>query len=328
MWSDTPNPAIGKVSLFSRRIEKDDMKEPESSGSSVELTTVRHLDTESLGMLIAIVDCGGFTAAAERVGRTQSAVSARIAQLEENLGVRLLERSRRGISLTETGERLVAHARRLLAFESEALSDLMGGTPEGSVRLGMPDDYVDAYFTPTIARFTAAYPRVEISIRCDLSKNLEPEVERGHLDVALFTRDSARPAGELLKREKLLWLAARGHRPERNEPLPLALFPTGCRARPHIAAALEKAGMPWRVACTSSSQGGIHSAVDTGLCVTALPECAAPPEWRRLGTAEGLPPLPDIEVGLLLARAASPAARRLAETLRAALAMPTAVAAA
>ncbi|QIB32999.1 LysR substrate-binding domain-containing protein [Ancylobacter pratisalsi] len=288
---------------------------------------MRHLDTESLGMLIAIVDSGGFTAAAERVGRTQSAVSARIAQLESNLGVRLLERSRRGISLTETGERLVAHARRLLAFESEALADLKGGTPEGSVRIGMPDDYVDAYFTPTIARFAAAYPRVEISIRCDLSKNLEPEVERGQLDVALFTRDLARPTGELLKREKLLWLAARGHRPERNDPLPLALFPTGCRARPHIAAALDKAGLNWRVACTSSSQGGIHAAVETGLCVTAFAECAAPPEWRRLGPAEGLPALPDMEIGLVLAPAASAAARRLAEVLRAGLSMPMAMAA-
>ncbi|MDF2620871.1 MAG: transcriptional regulator, LysR family [Xanthobacteraceae bacterium] len=289
---------------------------------------MRHLDTESLGMLIAIVDTGGFTAAAERVGRTQSAVSARIAQLEDSLGVRLLERSRRGISLTETGERLVAHARRLLSYESEALADLKGGTPEGSVRLGMPDDYVDAYLTPTIARFAAAYPRVEISIRSDLSKNIEPEVERGHIDVALLTRDHSRPTGELLKREKLLWLAARGHRPEKNDPLPLALFPTGCRARPHISAALDKAGLSWRVACTSSSQGGIAAAIETGLCITAMPECAAPPEWRRLGAAEGLPPLPDIEIGLLLAPAASAAARRLAEMLRGALAMPSVVAAA
>ncbi len=289
---------------------------------------MRHLDTESLGMLIAIVDTGGFTAAAERVGRTQSAVSARIAQLEDSLGVRLLERSRRGISLTETGERLVAHARRLLSYESEALADLKGGTPEGSVRLGMPDDYVDAYLTPTIARFAAAYPRVEISIRSDLSKNIEPEVERGHIDVALLTRDHSRPTGELLKREKLLWLAARGHRPEKNDPLPLALFPTGCRARPHISAALDKAGLSWRVACTSSSQGGIAAAIETGLCITAMPECAAPSEWRRLGAAEGLPPLPDIEIGLLLAPAASSAARRLAEMLRGALAMPSVVAAA
>ena len=289
---------------------------------------MRHLDTESLGMLIAIVDSGGFTAAAERVGRTQSAVSARIAQLEESLGVRLLERSRRGISLTESGERLVAHARRLLAFESEALADLKGGTPEGNVRIGMPDDYVDAYFTPTIARFAAAYPRVEISIRCDLSKVLEPEVERGQIDVALFTRDASRPSGELLKREKLVWLAARGHRPERNDPLPLALFPTGCRARPHIAAALDAAGKRWRVACTSSSQGGIHSAIETGLCITALPECAAPSDWRRLGAADGLPPLPDLEVGLLVAPGASAAARRLADTLRTAMAAPLAVEAA
>ncbi|MBS7541540.1 LysR substrate-binding domain-containing protein [Ancylobacter oerskovii] len=289
---------------------------------------MRHLDTESLGMLIAVVDNGGFTAAAERVGRTQSAVSARIAQLEENLGVRLLERSRRGISLTETGERLVAHARRMLAFESEALADLKGGTPEGNVRLGMPDDYVDAYFTPVISRFAAAYPRVEISIRCDLSKTLEPEVERGQIDVALFTRDLNRPTGELLKREKLLWLAARGHRPERQDPLPLALFPTGCRARPHIAAALDTAGLRWRVACTSSSQGGIYSAVETGLCLTAMAECAAPPEWRRLGAADGLPPLPDLEIGLLLSPNASTAARRLADTLRSSFATPSVVAAA
>lgn len=290
---------------------------------------MRHLDTESLGMLIAIVDNGGFTAAAERVGRTQSAVSARIAQLEENLGVRLLERSRRGISLTETGERLVAHARRMLAFESEALADLKGGAPEGSVRLGMPEEFVAAYFSPAIARFSATYPRVEVSVRCDLSKLLEPEVERGQIDVALVIRDLNRPTGELLKREKLLWLAARGHRPERHDPLPLALSPTGCRVRPHISTALDGAGRSWRVACTSSTQGGIIAAVEAGLSVTALPECAAPSDWRRLGPADGMPPLPDMQVALLLSPNASVAARRLAETFRAAVAgSPSAVEAA
>ena len=80
-----------------------------------------HYDLAALGMLVAVAETGGFTAASARLGRTQSAISVRIQDLESQLGHKLLERSRRGVTPTDAGERLIAHARRLLAVEREAL---------------------------------------------------------------------------------------------------------------------------------------------------------------------------------------------------------------
>ncbi len=117
-----------------------------------------HFDLAALDMLVAVVESGGFTAAGARLGRTQSAISVRIQDLETQLGHRLLERSRRGVVPTPAGERLLAHARRLLAIQREALDDLGGSSASGRLRIGIPDDYVDAFLRPLIARFAAEHP--------------------------------------------------------------------------------------------------------------------------------------------------------------------------
>jgi DNA-binding transcriptional LysR family regulator len=103
-----------------------------------------HLDLDALAMLVAVAETGGFTAAGQKLGRTQSAVSGRIQDLEATLGKQLLERSRRGVMPTEAGERLLAQARRLLAIEREARAELDGDKAVGRLRVGLPDDYVDA----------------------------------------------------------------------------------------------------------------------------------------------------------------------------------------
>ena len=241
-----------------------------------------HFDLAALGMLVAVAETGGFTAASARLGRTQSAISVRIQDLESQLGHKLLERSRRGVTPTDAGERLIAHARRLLAVEREALADLAGETPTGRLRIGVPDDYMDAYLRPLIARFAVEHPKVELEVHCDLSKRIEPAVAAGELDLAVITQDPGRPKGERLRRETLVWVAGRGHRPELEETLPLGLFNEGCRARPRILAALEAAERPHRLVFSSSHMAGLLSAVEAGLCVTAITESAIPAGLRRL----------------------------------------------
>lgn len=275
-----------------------------------------HFDLAALGMLVAVAETGGFTAASARLGRTQSAISVRIQDLENQLGHKLLERSRRGVTPTDAGERLIAHARRLLAVEREALADLAGDTPSGRLRIGIPDDYMDGYLRPLIARFAAEHPKVELEVRCDLSKRIEPALLAGEFDLAVVTQDPNRPLGEMLRREPLVWVAARGHRPELQETLPLALFAEGCRARPRILAALNTAGKAYRLVFSSSHTSGVLSAVEAGFCVTAMTETAVPPSLRRLGPAEGLPPLFDLSVALIMAPHPDLAARRFADALR------------
>lgn len=275
-----------------------------------------HFDLAALGMLVAVAETGGFTAAGARLGRTQSAVSVRIQDLETQLGHKLLERSRRGVVPTDAGERLIAHARRLLAIEREALAELGGDSASGRLRIGIPDDYMDAYLRPLIARFAAEHPKVELELRCDLSKNIEPALAAGEFDLAVVTQDPKRPVGEVLRREPLVWVAGRGHRPELQETLPLALFAEGCRARPRILAALGTAGKPYRLVFSCSHTSGVISAVEAGFCVTAITESAVPPSLRRLGAAEDLPPLFDLSVGLIIGPQPNLAARRFADALR------------
>jgi DNA-binding transcriptional LysR family regulator len=267
-----------------------------------------HFDLAALGMLVAVAETGGFTAASARLGRTQSAISVRIQDLENQLGHKLLERSRRGVTPTDAG--------RLLAVEREALADLAGETPSGRLRIGIPDDYMDGYLRPLIARFAAEHPKVELEVRCDLSKRIEPALLAGEFDLAVVTQDPNRPLGEMLRREPLVWVAARGHRPELQETLPLALFAEGCRARPRILAALSTAGKAYRLVFSSSHTSGVLSAVEAGFCVTAMTESAVPPSLRRLGMAEGLPPLFELSVGLIMAPHPDLAARRFADALR------------
>ncbi|WP_353181132.1 LysR family transcriptional regulator [Bosea sp. (in: a-proteobacteria)] len=275
-----------------------------------------HFDLAALGMLVAVAEAGGFTAASARLGRTQSAISVRIQELERQLGHKLLERSRRGVTPTDAGERLIAHARRLLAVEREALADLGGETPSGRLRIGVPDDYMDAYLRPLIARFAVEHPKVELEVHCDLSKWIEPALKAGELDLAVVSQDPSRPVGEVLRREPMIWVAARGHRPELQETLPLALFSEGCRARSRILAALNGAGKAYRLVFSCSHTSGVLSAVEGGFCVTAITESAVPPSLRRLGAAEGLPPLFELTVGLLMAPRPGPAAQRFADALR------------
>src|SRR6476469_6710360 len=99
------------------------------------------LDLELLRSFVSVVDSGGFTRAGERVHRTQSTVSQQIKRLEEDVGQPLLIRSGKDVTPTEAGERLLAYARRLLAIAEEARDALARPDNEGTVRLGVPEDF-------------------------------------------------------------------------------------------------------------------------------------------------------------------------------------------
>ncbi len=103
------------------------------------------LDTDQLRSFLAIVDLGSFTRAAERVNKTQSAVSMHIRRLEEQLGCALFAKQGRGARLTREGEDLIAYARRIVEAEASAVAALSRKGLRGAVRLGIPDDYAEAY---------------------------------------------------------------------------------------------------------------------------------------------------------------------------------------
>lgn len=258
----------------------------------------RPLDLVVLNTFVSVVDRGGFTAAAEQLNMAQSTVSAHMRRLEETLNCRLLQRGQKAATPTPSGERLLAHARQMLRQNALAWQDLHERRLGGAVRLGIPDDYV-VYLPDALSEFEALFPGVELEVRCGLSIDLVQDVKTGALDLAIATRQPSSPGGEVLRREPMVWAGAAGYDTHHRSPLPLAVSREGvCIFRERAIAALDAAGIDWRIAYASPSLSGLSAAVRAGLALTVLTPSMLGPELRVLSTNEGLPDLQDIEITL------------------------------
>jgi len=259
------------------------------------------LDLVLLQSFVAVVDCAGFSAAARRLSLTQSAVSGHIRRLEDAIGAPLLARAPQGVALTAMGEQLLDHARRLLEQNDMAWESLRGQEVSGTLRLGVPDDYAP-YLVEVLAEFATRHPAVDLELVGGMSVDLAERVRRNRLDLALVNRPiAAAGGGEVLRRESLAWVASRLYSPETLRPLPLAVSPrdSGCLFRQAALAALDEAGIPWRVIHASATMTGLALAVDAGLGVAIMTPRMVPASMRIVSPDDaGLPPLPQVDLVL------------------------------
>lgn len=256
------------------------------------------LDLLLLRSFVAVIDCGSIQLAAARVGRSQSAVSMQIRRLEEDVGRPLFQREGRNLRPNPAGEDLLLHARRLLRLSDEALASLRRPEAAGVVRLGMPEDYAAHLLAPTLARFAREFPLAEIELTFDSSPALLRLAEAGKLDLALVTREPRQPFA-VLRRERFVWAAAPDHGAWLRDPLPVALFEAGDIARRLAVEALQAADRRYRVVSSSHSLLGLIAVAQAGLAVVGLVESCLPPGLVRVGEAEGLPPLPVLDLSLV-----------------------------
>lgn len=257
------------------------------------------LDLDQLQTFIAIADSGSFTRAAETIFKTQSAVSMQMRRLEERIDKPLFERDGRNNRLTEDGQKLLIYARRMLRLSHEAIASFDDQQLEGHIRIGMPDDYADRFLPEIMARFSRSNPRIELSVVCEPSINLNELIKKGELDIALVTQcDQVRPS-EILRTEPLLWVSSASHNIHEAEVLPLAVGRTTCVWRRSAIHALVEAQRDYRILFTSWSASVLSAAVLAGLAVAVLPECALRPGMRVLTEAEGFVQLPKFGIGIL-----------------------------
>jgi DNA-binding transcriptional LysR family regulator len=272
------------------------------------------LELDLLQTLVAIVESGSFASAALRIHRTQSAVSMQMRRLELIAGKPIFDRDGRRARLTPAGETLLAYARRILKLQTEAFSILGDAELAGTVRLGTPDDYVEALLPGILMRFAADHPQVEVMLRCEPSADLRKLVMSGELDLALVTKSPAWNDVEQLRREPLVWVASTEFNPQ-TDPIPVALFQPGCTTRDLALKALAKSGRTYRIAYTSPNLSGLLAVVRAGLAVTAVARCSVPHDLEILGVSDNLPKLPEIEIGILKAQRYSKPAIALAECI-------------
>ena len=156
------------------------------------------IDVDQLRTFIAIAETGSFTKAAEVVNKTQSAVSMQMKRLEERIDRPIFARDGRASKLTEDGQRLLDYARRIVKLNVETIAAFSDAELSGRVRLGVPDDYADRYLPEIMARFSRAYPGVELSVICEPSVDLLERIDANELDLAIITNcESKRAVGNL-----------------------------------------------------------------------------------------------------------------------------------
>lgn len=148
------------------------------------------LDADDLILFARVIEAGSFSRAAERSGLPKSTVSRRVSALEAALGERLLTRTTRQLRITEFGEGILEHARRLLEeLESaRALAQHRQATPQGVLRASLPPDFfLDLDLLPFLLEFAERYPAVQLEL--DLSpRRVDLVAERFDLAIRVAAR--------------------------------------------------------------------------------------------------------------------------------------------
>ncbi|MBM6447970.1 LysR substrate-binding domain-containing protein [Pseudomonas mohnii] len=252
-------------------------------------------DLDVLRTFVTGVEFNSFAKAADRLGRSTSAVSAQLKKLEEQVGTPVLTKSGRGLALTPTGETLLSHARRLLELNDGIFQTLHESQTAGTVRLGLQEDFGEHFLSDILRRFVQTYPRVNLEVRIARNAELLALVESADLDLAL-TWDTGHlsPYATRLGETQMHWIGARDMpllAALDDSSLPLIMFDAPCVLRSAATQALDAAQIPWRIALTSPSVGGIWAAVAAGLGLTLRTRIGLP---SHLTVVSGLPPVPSL----------------------------------
>jgi len=280
------------------------------------------LELDVLRTFVAIAETKSFSLAANAVFRTPSAVSMQIKKLEEMLGRAMFVRDARSVSLTPDGEVLLGYARRMLAINREAVSKFVVPEISGVVHLGSPDDIGEKVMPAVLKRFSRTHPGISVDTVIDQSVNLRRRLEERHLDITLITcsADAMPECAELMKTEPLVWCGAKGGSAHMCRPLPISVWEEGCAWRAGAIEGLEQAGIDYRVAYMSAHGAGQRAAILSDLAIAPMPKSCVGEDFVILGECDGLPPVGDYSVAMIVRPDADTAVLAAADHIRAAFA--------
>ena len=253
-------------------------------------------DLNDLALFAAVVSGGGFSAAARALGAPKSRVSRRVAALEAQLGVRLIERSTRRFKVTDVGQDVYRHARAALT-EAEAVDEVvqrLTAEPQGLVRISCPLD-ADRLLGEALPAFLASHPRLRVQV---IVTNRRVDLIEEGVDVAIRVRQRLdtdadlqvkiiAEAGELLVASPA-FVAAHG---QPRTPAEIAAFPTlGHTDRPGldrwtlVNAEGEETAVAHEPRLSAGAFPILREAAIGGLGIAKLPEysCREPIEDGRL----------------------------------------------
>ena len=249
------------------------------------------LDVKRMRVLKEVAAHGSFSAAAESLAYTQSAVSQQIAALERETGAVLVERNARGVRLTDAGRALVTHTEAILArlADAEAELEAIAGLRGGRLRLVAFPSAAASIMPPAIARFRAAHPGVELTLEPEEPQDGLARLRAGEADIALTIEAPNRREPDdgierrLLLDDPLFVALPIGHPLAHKQNLKLAdladeswmLGSTDrCPDSQILLRACERAGFEPTIAFHSDDYLAIQGFVAAGVGVCLLPDLA------------------------------------------------------
>lgn len=282
---------------------------------------MRNIPTDLLRTFLAVIDLQSHTRAAEQLGRSQPAISLQMKRLQDLLDVALFSKEA-SARPTEAGDLVATYARQMLTLNDELVLRLSRRDRQGSVRIGIPNDYADHFLPRLMPKLAQAGLDFRFEVVCDLSHVLLQGLRQGLFDIVVaMTADGPAEGAFQTWTEALAWV---GPRTEADMPLPpgpvsgptpaptpaeggnlrIICYPEGCLYRRAMLSALQREGRGFELVYTSPSLAGIGAAVASGFGHTALARRLVPPGLAALDDHPGLPRLGDVRVGIYLAREA------------------------
>jgi DNA-binding transcriptional LysR family regulator len=258
----------------------------------------RDIDIALLRAFVAVVETGSVTGAAALLNLTQAAVSQQLKRLEELFGTELFERHHKRLALKPNGERLIAHAQRLIGINDEVWGAMSAPAYEGEVRLGVPTDIVGTFLPPILKGFDKAWPRVRVQLKCSTTPQLLEALQHGNIDMTLTTEQRCRAHGETLMEDDLVWVGATNGTAHLRNPLPVSLGRETCEFRPSVLKALREAGRDWRPVC-EAGMDALKASIDADIAVGPFLRRTIP-DYLRVMKDQELPPLPKFLINMYL----------------------------
>ena len=255
-------------------------------------------DPQLLATFLAVEQTGSFTRAAARLGVQQPTVSQHIRRLERQVGRTLVLRDTHSVALTADGEAMAGFARNILAASEQAAAYFSGDRPSGRLRIGIADDLALTRLPQILRDFRRDNPLVDFDLRVDQSGLLHQRLERDRLDVFIGKRPSGEQRGQLVKRERMVWVGTPGTKIDPTRPLPLVVYPMPSISRTEMHHALSRVQVPFRGACVCYGVNGLIAAVAAGIGISAMAASLVPAQLTTLGAHHRLPELGTIDLVL------------------------------
>ncbi len=238
-------------------------------------------DLRDVEIVQDIVRAGGFRAAAQKYGMSQSAISNRISGLEKRLGIKLFDRENRQVRLTPVGRRFLAEAGRMLATRDQVVQNLTNAAGlSGTVRIGVAETIVHTILTGMLNQLKLRHETVRFELSVDTSEELSRRLLHDEIDVAILLRGSLpeTAVGTPLGPNPLGWYCATGmalpHHPLTLAELaqyPIVTFPKSTRPYRDIERLLGVPSIPVPELHGSASLSTIRHLVADGFGIGVLP---------------------------------------------------------